>query len=125
MADYEFIGGSKSNFENAPKLTDWETYSNHREIVTGFIKSSAPPDARSLCVLGAGLCQDIELNQLVSQFSKTTLVDISHDDVAEGVGNQNLSNSDSIKIVEGCDLSGVHSALGDATTSLRLLRGHL
>ncbi len=111
MTEYEFVGGLNAPFRGQQELSEWETFRNHREIVTGFIDSMAPPDAKSLCVLGAGQCRDNDLNQLIPRFARITLVDLSEQDIRDGLQNQNLTGSDAIEVVGKLDVSGVHDLL--------------
>ncbi len=60
---------------------------------------------------GAGLCRDIDLNQLLQRFSKITLVDLHQPDLVRGIENQNLSVGSSIELIGGLDIGGVQSEL--------------
>ena len=113
MKDYEFVGRSDANFDPPQALSVWETYRNHRDIVTGFIRSSASANAETLCVLGAGHCRDIELNELAARFSNITLVDLNESDVMGGLKNQNLDLGGRLEVIGGLDLCGVFNALCD------------
>lgn len=111
MTEYEFVGDLSAPFRKQQELTEWETFQNHREIVSGFINSSAPPDAKSLCVLGAGHCRDIDLNEMVRRFSRITLVDLHKQDILDGLRYQNLAASDAFEVIGGLDVSGVDDSL--------------
>ena len=94
-----------------PPLTSWESFRNHREIITSFIARSVAVEADSLCVLGAGLCNDLELNQLARDFSKITLVDISADDLEHGLKQQQMHDSTALNLINECDVTGVDQLL--------------
>lgn len=111
MKEYEFIGDLTASYWGQRELSEWETFQNHREIVSGFIDSMAPPAASSLCVLGAGCCRDIDLNQLLRRFSRIALIDLNEQDLRDGLRHQNLAMSAAIDVVGALDVSGVHDLL--------------
>lgn len=108
MSDYEFTG---KRYELGPESSPWETFQNHREIITSFLKRQSPVGAENLCVLGAGLCNDLELNDLIRNFNQITLVDIKREDVLAGVHQQNLVPNEKLLVAEGQDLTGIHELL--------------
>ena len=113
MTGYDFVGDGDSSLERQTPVSPWETYANHRSIITGFIKSSCSSTARNLCVLGAGFCFDLELKQLIDEFDEITLVDISQTDIHSGLVHQGLKEHDSIKTITGFDVSGVDALMDD------------
>ncbi|MEM9411127.1 MAG: hypothetical protein AAGA30_08445 [Planctomycetota bacterium] len=112
MTEYEFAANRQplASSDNQPtdKLSYWEAFRNHRGILTNFIKRQSPPFSDSLCVLGAGFCNDLDLNELAANFQQLTLVDIAKKDLSLGLRQQDLSESESLKIVGDYDVTGVH-----------------
>lgn len=113
MTEYEFKGQHYPNLQNESELTDWETFRNHREIVTSYVTRSISTSAESLCVLGAGLCNDLELSRLAREFAKITLVDLSEQDTAVGLSQQNQKDPDLFEVVAGFDVTGVDGLLSE------------
>ena len=111
MTEYEFTGRKYPDIQREPELTHWETFQNHREIVTSFITRSISVSTESLCVLGAGFCNDLELSQLAREFSKVSLVDLSEQDIAIGLRQQNQSDSNVFENISGCDVTGIDGLL--------------
>ena len=111
MAEFEFVGGWKEDFRTEKELTHWETFRNHREIIGSFIQRHSAPFASSLCVLGAGFCNDLDLNQLTRAFEKVALVDIRPQDVQVGLHQQGVVDNKSIEVLPATDVTGVHEIL--------------
>ena len=116
MTKYDFVGDGDSDFRPDKPATPWESYANHRGIVTGFIKSICLSSARSLCVLGAGYCFDIDLKHLLDEFDEIALVDISQTDIDYGLAEQNVSRETTIETLSGFDVTGVDSLMDKYAT---------
>jgi hypothetical protein len=67
---------------------DWELYRRHREHFTQAVLTSAPTPGGRLCVLGAGKCNDLDLEPLAERFSELHLVDLDPSAVASAVSPQ-------------------------------------
>ncbi len=76
---------------NADSRGSWESYSQHRQQVTDLIIQAGQTDARRLCILGAGNCNDVDLATLCDHFSAISLIDIDEKSVALGVAAQGLA----------------------------------
>src|SRR5690348_7317196 len=62
---------------NRQARDDWELFSTHRARLTEAILGLAPPaGSPSLCLLGAGNCNDVDLPALAARFAEVHLVDI-------------------------------------------------
>ena len=55
---------------------DWSLYADHRARLTDVLAASAPGNGGTLCLLGAGRCNDVDLERLASTFTEIHLVDI-------------------------------------------------
>jgi hypothetical protein len=67
---------------------DWALYAAHRARFTAALLASAPHSAGRLCVLGAGKCNDLDLELLCEAFSEVHLVDIDPSSLAAGTARQ-------------------------------------
>lgn len=88
----------------------WEPYAGHRRHVTDILlaEDASPSNRREkLAVLGAGNCNDIDLNELLHRFHEIHLVDLDIRAVAAGAEYQQLSGDARIVIHDACDLSGI------------------
>jgi hypothetical protein len=61
---------------NRRSRDDWELYAEHRRRLTATILEVTSAEARTLCLLGAGNCNDVDLEQLAARFTAIHLVDI-------------------------------------------------
>lgn len=73
----------------SPRGAEWELYAAHREHFTRSVMSAAPGDGTGrLCVLGAGKCNDLDLERLASVYRELHLVDLEPSAVASGVARE-------------------------------------
>ena len=81
--------------------TDWAGY---REQLTGFILEHTAPHT-TVCIVGAGACNDLDLSRLTGYFDQLLLLDRNMDAMREGMARQ------SVRIPEECfiqaDLLGI------------------
>jgi hypothetical protein len=82
----------------------WAIYEPHRRRVTDLLLAAKPPLPASLCVLGAGNCNDLELAELVTAFEHVCLVDLDERALAAGVARQAPAHADRIALV-GMDVT--------------------
>ena len=109
---------------NLERRDSWDCFSAHRAQATRLLSEGATAaDAGSLCVLGAGNCNDLDLNSLTRSFDRIHLVDLDAEALREGVRRQGLAESDGI-IQHGVDLIGGQPGNGplDAAELLTTLR---
>jgi hypothetical protein len=71
----------------------WESYTYHRGHVTSLILQARQlidesNKEKSLCPLGAGNLNDVDLGQLLAVFDKVTLVDIDHEAIDDSLRRQ-------------------------------------
>lgn len=108
---------------NRESVNGWNFYASHREIITKLILESAPGGADTLTVLGAGNCNDLDLNRLVESFRMVSLVDLDRPSVENGVTRQGLLAAGSGIAVHETDLSGLFNelaALSHSATDTKL-----
>lgn len=67
---------------------DWELYRAHRERFTEAVLALKPGASGSLCVLGAGKCNDLDLERLCAVYQQVHLVDLEPASVASAVARE-------------------------------------
>ncbi len=103
---------------NQESRQNWDCFSQHRKKVTSLIVSKLKSQDDRLCILGAGNCNDLDLNILVNQFKEIHLVDIDTQAVCDGIARQELSDCNKIFTHGSIDLSGAIHFL-TVTTQVR------
>jgi len=94
---------------NRASRGNWNTFAEHREHVAALLEESVAPDSRhSLCILGAGNCNDLDLPRLASQWPRIRLVDLDADAMQAAVSRQfHLSPPPPDQLeLSACDLTG-------------------
>jgi hypothetical protein len=94
---------------------DWALYAAHRARLTDVVAQSArmadagtaPAELQRLCVLGAGHCNDLDLERLVESFAEIHLVDIDGPALARAVARQPASVRARLHRHGDVDLSGL------------------
>jgi hypothetical protein len=106
----------------------WTRFADHRDRVTGML-TAAP--GNSLCVLGAGNLNDLDLDRLLGVFPELHLVDLDVDAVRGGLARRHRPGTEAIRVHGPVDLSGILDRLpigasGDdaADDLLRVLARH-
>lgn len=88
----------------------WSQYKEHRDAVTELILAEAPALAGGrLCVLGAGNCNDLDLEAIAKTFAQIVLVDWDDEALQTGLTQQPLKESlrEKITTLGNIDLTGV------------------
>ena len=92
-----------NDVNNTGNLDDkYGTWSAYRNNVTQFVKSAASgsPDAKSIIVLGAGECNDIDLNFLADTFERIVLTDVDEQSIHDGIACQRLADSSRFEVIQ-------------------------
>jgi len=89
----------------------WQLYGGHRRMVTRALASCVRPNRNSLCVLGAGNCNDLDLTTLAAKYQEIHLVDLDSTALKEGVAEQMGANTDGIHLHLGIDVTGISERL--------------
>lgn len=98
---------------NAESRANWECSAGHRERTMQLIAESAGAGHASLCLLGAGNCNDVDLAELARRFREVHLVDVDAGALAEAARRQGVADSPSIHLHGNCDVTGIWSSLAD------------
>jgi hypothetical protein len=96
---------------NRASAESWNLFSPHRKRLTQLI-SRCLTDLPSLCILGAGNCNDVDLVALSAHFTEIHLVDIDEEALERGVSRQPVARSD-IELHGKVDVTGVVEILDD------------
>lgn len=100
----------------------WARFANHRERIHDLLTTAATKRGGSLCVLGAGNCNDLDLNQLQSIFGEICLVDVDHSALQTGVDRQQPLETNAIRLIAPVDLTGVLEELNRGPNPDRMIR---
>jgi hypothetical protein len=90
---------------------DWTLYAEHRAHMTQALLSCAGSGGGRLCLLGAGNCNDVDLDRLAATFSEIHLVDIDPAALARAVARQTPSVFSRLRLHARVDLSGMNKRL--------------
>ncbi len=93
---------------------DWTLYADHRAHFTQAILSATGPAGAAggrLCILGAGRCNDVDLERLALTFSEIHLVDIDPAALGAAVARQAPAVRSRLRPHARVDLSGVSTRL--------------
>ena len=96
---------------NRASSNRWDAVEPHRRCVTGLILSACRPGAQRLCVLGAGNCNDLDLQELSQAYEETRLVDLDAHALEEACQRQSVAASAQVVPHRGTDLSGIAARL--------------
>ncbi len=89
----------------------WAGYAEHRQRVTTLI--SGLPRGAELCVLGAGNCNDLELEQISAWFSQVHLADLDGEALERARDRQSAAVRAKLTLRAGLDFSGLIEHLDD------------
>ena len=96
---------------NRETLDFWRLYRSHREAVADLISRTPQPASASLCILGAGNCNDLDLVRFTSRFAQVHLVDLDRQAMDKGVQRQSPPAPGRIRLHGGIDLTGILKTL--------------
>lgn len=86
----------------------WDAFAGHRRRVMSLLLEAAQGRGRaSLCLLGAGNCNDLDLPALVNCYGRIELVDCDAVALAAGIERQGLMDHPSLMLRGGIDLLGL------------------
>jgi hypothetical protein len=88
----------------------WAWFASHRAQIQKLLLpeiGAIPSPSRRLCVLGAGNCNDVDLNELVGAFSEVHVVDVDEKALAEALRRQNVAGQNAVIPHGGVELTGI------------------
>lgn len=89
---------------NVATEENWAAFAGHRARVTALLRARAP--VSRLCVLGAGNCNDLDLDILCASHSEIHLIDLDAASLTKAVARQNPRARGAIRIHAPVDVSG-------------------
>ncbi|HEX5102502.1 MAG TPA: hypothetical protein VFV87_01745, partial [Pirellulaceae bacterium] len=96
----------------------WQAFESHRQRVTALLAEVAGQHRRSnLCLLGAGNCNDVNLQELIDCYEALHLVDCDGDALARGIERQGLGRRPSLTMLGEIDLLGLADCPPSATSA--------
>jgi hypothetical protein len=105
------LTGRRTNVVTTSEHADaWDLYAGHRARFTDALIESSKPGDR-VCILGAGPCNDIDLERMAGRFSEIHLVDIDKAALTGAVRRQSMPVRDRLRVHAPVDLSGFESRL--------------
>jgi hypothetical protein len=93
----------------------WDLFREHREQVTRLLEDAAPSEEGSLCILGAGNSNDLDLNALLRRYREIHLVDVDSDALQFGVTSQGCAGASNILLHGDVDLTAIADHLARGT----------
>jgi hypothetical protein len=92
---------------NATTVGRWDAMASHRGRVMRVIGEARGESRKTLCVLGPGNANDIELGRLARDFEKIALVDLDEAALARAVARLNDDRAGRVERFSPVDLSGI------------------
>lgn len=95
--------------QNRSTAGHWSYFAAHREALERLLRPEAPMagERPSLCVLGAGNCNDLDLPYLLRVYGQVQLVDIDPTAPAEALRRQGVEGRPGIAVLAPVDLTGI------------------
>jgi hypothetical protein len=85
----------------------WQLYASHRRHVTQLLLAGGSIEHTRLAVLGAGNCNDLDLQTLAEHYREIHLVDIDGEALKRGVSQQGMVDQRQLVLYPGVDLTGL------------------
>jgi SAM-dependent methyltransferase len=92
---------------NATTWGRWDAMTSHRARVMQLIEEARGEHGETLCVLGPGNGNDVELARLAREFEKIALVDLDEAAIARAVGRLDENSFSRVERFSPVDLSGI------------------
>ncbi|MGQ0846700.1 MAG: hypothetical protein ACT4QF_21475 [Sporichthyaceae bacterium] len=96
--DASILALERIRLNNTSTADNWELYEGHRQKVCALLENAARTcGARSsvphLIVMGAGNCNDVDLNFLIGKFASIHLLDVDGQAMESGLSRQHVERS--------------------------------
>ncbi len=103
---------------NASGRGAWQWMSGHRRRVTSILLREADADAKkTLCLLGCGNCNDIDLRSLAEVYGRVDLADIDADAIRFGIQHQLPDAPTHVHSLAPFDVTGCAQSLSELVSS--------
>ncbi|MCA9211729.1 MAG: hypothetical protein KDB27_01595 [Planctomycetales bacterium] len=98
--------------------------SSHRDHVMSHILNAGRNGGQRLCILGAGNCNDVDLETLARAFDQITLVDIDSIAIDRAVESLSPKERTSVTVIGNVDVAGIYDRLdgiGEPSSNISLV----
>ena len=85
----------------------WAWFGSHRAEIQKLVLPGIGEPGGRLCVLGAGNCNDVDLQALAGAFREVHLVDIDGQALGQAVSRQGVAANPAVRLHGGTDLTGI------------------
>jgi hypothetical protein len=96
---------------NRSTAGSWETFASHRAEIANLLEPVGGSRGETLCVLGAGNCNDLDLCSLRAAYDGVHLLDIDGPALDAAAKRQGVAGSPGIFLHGGIDLTGIAETL--------------
>jgi hypothetical protein len=105
---------------NATSRDQWNTFAEHRRLVSAALIRDAKPGRSRLCILGAGNSNDLDLTALLAAHREVHLVDIDSEALSHGVERQGVAKHPRLRLHGGLDTTAMLGLMSDWTPTSEL-----
>jgi hypothetical protein len=105
---------------NATSRDQWDTFAEHRKLLTAALIRGAKPGQSRLCILGAGNANDLDLAALLAAHREVHLVDVDSGALSDGAERQGVAAHPRLRLHGGLDTTAMLGLLSDWTPSSEL-----
>jgi len=92
---------------NRSTVENWASFAPHRRRVTDLIAGHCLRQDSKLAVLGAGNCNDLDLEMLTASFALVDLFDLDAKAMARGIRTQSMESTPYLFMHGGVDFTGI------------------
>jgi hypothetical protein len=92
---------------NRSTVENWASFAPHRRRVTDLIVGGSSRQESRLAVLGAGNCNDLDLESLAASFAAVDLFDVDAQALARGIRSQSMESSPRFFLHGDVDFTGI------------------
>lgn len=126
---YEFVGNRQFSTDTnlSSNRSAWHNFAKHRDMICTLLTAAADSKSAdsktvdskgaSLCVLGAGSCNDLDLETLCQKFATVTLVDLNGALLRESVKARGFGDHPQVRLIEDVDVTGANQLLSEYAKS--------
>ena len=100
---------------NATSRDQWDTFAEHRKLLSAASIRDAKPGRSRLCILGAGNANDLDLTALLAAHREVHLVDIDSEALSHGAERQGVAKHPRLRLHGGLDTTAMLGLLSDWT----------
>jgi hypothetical protein len=118
MSKIESQVAAHERVANEHGRSDRDLYTSHREQLTAVLVHACPKAGGRLALLGAGNCNDVDLQALLTTYGEVHLVDIDRQAIASARAHLDKDSQPRVFLHAPVDLSGLLNVWDAARTKL-------